>query len=150
MQVYNMRVSWVSGIAFFIAFILTFWPSRTRLTVASILWVIGVFAITGLSAYGQFEQGGIAYAFGAPSSGFPLFAWLLPLLSIVFAMAESILLFPWIEQERALGLGKILFLIVVPAYLLFASLPYIRFGFPIGISWLGFPLLWFRIRELYK
>lgn len=153
MQVYYMRVSWVSGIACFAAFLLTFWPSRHRMTTAAVLWVIGMLSITGLTAYGQFMQGGISYAFSSPSSSFPLFAWLIPLLSVALAVAESVLLFTWIEQALALRIGKILFLVVVPAYLLLASLPYARMGFwqfPVGITWLGFPLLWFRIRENYK
>jgi len=153
MQVYYLRASWVSGIACFAAFFLTFWPSRHRMTAAAVLWVIGMLSNTGVIAYDQFISGGISYAFSPSSSSFPLFAWLVPLLSVGLAVAESVLLFTWIEQGRALLIGKILFLAVVPGYVVLASLPYARMGFwhfPVGICWLGFPLLWFRIRENYK
>jgi hypothetical protein len=73
-----------------------------------------------------------------------------PLLSIVLAVVECILLFPWIKQRTALDVGKMLFLFIVPAFVILSSLPSWRYGFgrfPLGIEWLGFPLLWFRIRE---
>ena len=152
MQVYFMRVSWVSGIAFFAAFLLTFWPSRARMTIAAALWSIGMLSIAGLSAYDMFLRGGIAYAFSA-SGGFPLFAWLIPLLGLALALTESVFLFPQMQQERALRLGRVLWLAGVPAFVLLTSLPYMRQGvwqFPLGIQWLGYPLLWFRIRENSK
>jgi hypothetical protein len=150
MQIYYMRVSWISGIAFFLAFLLTFWPSRSRMTVGAALWMVGILSITGMSAYNMFQGGSISYAF-SPSGNFPLFGWLIPLVSLLLAITESILLFPWISQELAIRLGRVLFLVIVPAFVLLTSLPYIHQGgfwqFPLGISWLGYPLLWFRIRE---
>jgi hypothetical protein len=149
MQVYYNRVGWISGIAFFGAFLLTFWPSRLRMVVAAVLWTIGMLTITGLIAYSQSMQGAIAHAFNS-SRAFPLFGWLAPLISIVLAVIECVLLFPWVKQKRALDVGKILFLAVVPAFLVLFAIPSWRESFspfPLGIQWLGYPLLWFRIRE---
>lgn len=148
-----MRVSWVSGIAFLIAFVLTFWPSRQRMTIAAALWAVGMLSFTGLTAYDLFLRGGIAYAFSSPSSDFPLFAWLVPLVSLGLAITESVLLFPQVPQDRALRVAKVLFLAVVPTFIVLTSLPYMQPGlwqFPLGMHWLGYPLLWFRIRENSK
>ena len=141
-------VIWVGGIALLFAFLITFLPSRPALIVGAVLWSIGIFSTTGLQAYWLFFQGQTDYAFS--SGPFPLVAWLVPVISIVLAVVESALLFPWVSQKRALALGKILFLIIVPAVVLFSAFP--RMGspfyqFPLGASWLAYPLLWFRIRE---
>ena len=150
MQAYYVRISWVSGFAFLTAFFLTFWPSRSRMTFAAVLWSAGTLAIAGFSAYSMFLRGGIAYAFSS-SGGFPLFAWLIPLVELSLAVTESILLFPQIPQEQALRLGRVLFLTVVPVIVFLVSLPQMMeshfWRFPLGIEWLGLPLLWFRIRE---
>ena len=141
-------VPWASGIGLFVAFLLTFWAARAVLIFAAVLWAIGVLSATGWEAYGLFFQGQMAYAFGG--GRFPVFAWLVPLISVVLAVVESALLFPWVPQKRALWIGKILFLLVVPAMILVKAFP--RVGHPfylysLGVSWLAYPLLWFRIRE---
>lgn len=152
MQVYWMRVNWISGIAVFVAFVLTFWPSRFRMIIAATLWATGILAIVGLRAYDFLLRGGIGYAFSA-TTGFPLYAWLIPLISLLLAITECVLLFPWIPQQGALRIGTFLFLTLVPAFYVFQSLQFSPPGhwrFPLGFEWVGYPLLWFRIRENLK
>ncbi len=152
MGVYYERVSWISGTALLIAFLLTFWPNRTRILIAAALWSFGMLITAGLSAYDAFLRGGIAYAFNA-SSGFPLGGLLIPMASLALAAAQSLLLFPVVSQNRALFLGKILLLVIWPALILLQWLPqqsrHSFHFFPFGTLWLGYPLLWFRIRENY-
>lgn len=151
MQLYLLQVGWLSGISFFVAFLLTFWPSRLRLRIAAVLWMVGVLAVTGLSAYSMFLQGSMAHAF-APQGRLPIFAWLVPLLWLLLTLVECLLLLPIVSQPTALRAGKFLFLIVVPVFMVVIALPGWRYGgahFPIGIEWLGYPLLWFRIRERF-
>ncbi len=149
MLVYYMRVTWVSGLAFLVAFILTFWPSRHRMIAAAIFWTIGIFAISGFHAYDMFARGAIGSAFSS-SGPFPLFSWLVPVGSLGLAFTESVLLFPWIPRERALRIGRVIFLIILPPCLILLSLSSRTkdfWPFPLGVSALGYPLLWFRIRE---
>jgi hypothetical protein len=148
LALWKTAVPWVGGIALFVGFLLTFLPSRPALIFAAVLWSIGIYSTTGWEAYMLFFQGQMAHSFsGEP---FPLFAWLIPLTSVLLAVAESMLLFPWVPQKRALWIGKVLFLVVVPAVVLLTALPKMHgpfYWFPLGASWLAYPLLWFRIRE---
>ncbi|MBI5773120.1 MAG: hypothetical protein HZA89_05165 [Verrucomicrobia bacterium] len=159
MQVYYQRVDWISGLALFAAFLLTFWPSRRRLSVAAVLWVVGSFAIHGIRGYDMLSRGGIAYASSPPSSSFPLFSWFIPLSSLVMVTAASALLATQFEQKKALKLGRILFLVIWPTLTLLLALPeWLQAGerhplgirWPLGLGWIGTPLLWFRIREQYQ
>jgi hypothetical protein len=115
---------------------------------AAVLWAIAVLSTTGWDGYLLFHQGLMAHSFSAEPV--PLFAWLVPVIKVLLAVVESALLFPWVPQKRALALGKILFLLIVPAVVLLTALPQMRgplYWFPLGASWLAYPLLWFRIRE---
>jgi hypothetical protein len=137
-----------SGIALFAAFVLTFWSARPIMLVAAVLWAIGFLPPTAWHAFRLFHQGQMASAFsGEP---LPLVSWLIPVISMALAIAETVLLFPWVTQKRALRIGKILFLAIVPAVVLLTGFSSMRapfHQFPLGVSWLAYPLLWFRIRE---
>lgn len=150
MSVYYDRVSWISGIAFIAAFLLTLWPSKTKLSAAGVLWFVGALAEHGLSAFSMYVQGGISFAFST-SSGFPLFALVLPLLSLSSVVTAGVMLLPRISKERARKSALCIFLVVLPVVVVVPWLTYLHQGmhrFPFGIGWLGLPLLWFRIREL--
>ena len=139
---------WVGGIVLFLAFLLTFWPARLAMIVAAVLWTIGILSTTFWQAFLLFHDGLMASAF--TSEPVPLVSWLLPVITIVVVLAESTLLFPWVLQKRALCVGRILFLVVAPAVFIFTSVANMGFRFyqfPLGASWLAYPLLWFRIRE---
>ena len=147
-QIYFTCVSWISGITFFVAFLLTFWPSRARVLTAAALWTVATFVLVGFSSYWIIWGANFGYAFNH-SAGFPLFGWLLPLSTVAFALAESCLLFPWVFQSRALFLGRIIYLLVAPlcAIILYLRQSEHNLPFPLGAEWLGHTLLWFRIRE---
>lgn len=151
MGVYYARAAWITGIAFFVAFLLTLWPNRFRILTAAILWDVGMLANQGILAYDTFLRGGIAYAFNT-SGGFPVFGYLFPLVNLTLALWLSALLFPGVSQARALFVGKILLLVVWPAFVLLQWWPQQSRGglhfFPLGTMWLIYPVLWFRIREL--
>jgi len=118
--------------------------------VAAVLWGIGMFSITGLSAYGAIAQSGVGYAGTTSSPSFLLTVLLVPLVSMFLAVAEFVFLFPWLSQDHALLIGRILFLLIVPAFILLTRHSGLSGEFPLGIQWLGYPLLWFRIRENFK
>jgi hypothetical protein len=150
MSVYYDRVSWISGVAFLVAFVITLWPSRKTICLASILWAVGSLADAGLSAFSMYAQGGISFAFST-HGGFPLFALVLPLLSLSSIVSAGVLLLPRVSKEKARKGALVIFLIALPLVVVVPWLAYFRQGmhrFPFGIGWLGMPLLWFRIREL--
>lgn len=150
MGVYFERVSWISGIALFLALLLTLWPTRTRVKIAAILWCVGGISIYGLTAYSTFLQSAIAFSFSSRPD-FPLLAWLIPALIVSVPLTGAILLFPWIGKSRAMNIAKIIFLIVWPLLMLLMTMPAWRHGMKRSFfspEWICYVVLWFRIREL--
>jgi hypothetical protein len=148
-----VRSTWLAGILFFAALILTCWPRRCCSIWAAVLYAVGILVRLGLLAYAFIIRVGIGY--GASDSGAPnriaLWGLTIPVGLVVYAVAASALLWPTVSQEKALLLGKILHLCFFPPlvlFLLFLSQP--AFGpHPFELAWLVYPVLWFRIRERY-
>jgi hypothetical protein len=63
--------------------------------------------------------------------------------------AASVLLFPWVPKRVAMPLSKFIFLVLTPPLLLVVSAPTIgsHYEFPLGATYIGYTMLWFRIRE---
>jgi len=152
MNTFSLITNWIEGIAFFIAFLLTFWPSHNRMTIAAKLWTIGMLSTGILFAcvilkplFATITLVNISATFSFVFSP-PI---LLSLISLVLVITESTLLFRF-SQERALRLGKVLFLFIVPVFMLlkdFLLMPLGHIYFPLGVSYIGYALLWLRIRE---
>ncbi len=138
----------IGGLSLFISFLLSFQKGRCTLFSSATLWVVGT--IVYCSMRGNF------YRLDAGLSDAKMF-WLKWLMETVFVLMlmESALLFPWISKKQAMYLGKILLLIITPTLLLFISVlaiypssPMVWF-FPLGASYIGHAMLWFRIREKF-
>jgi hypothetical protein len=154
MSVYSERALGVAGLVFFVAFVLTCWPCRWTLVSAGILYVIGVLTNLGILAFQCFQ--GFAINWGtsdSPPQSFPLIGWLLPAWVLGYAVAASVLLLPYIPQQKAILLGRILHLVVLPllvVFLLVGPLYQFQRMAAHSLSWLVYGLLWFRIRERYR
>jgi hypothetical protein len=146
----------IDAVAFFVAFVLTVWPSRARLIVASSLYVVGMFFIMGLFTYSTFNIARMLIGLSDSGSSNPiaLIAYVIPITGGVYAITASALLLPAIPQKRAMRLGMILHLIVLPILVALLSVhgapPVLRSVYPTDLKWLAFGLLWFRIRESYE
>jgi hypothetical protein len=148
-----VRSTWMAGVAFFTALLLTFWPRRWCSVLAAILYSAGILTRLGIAGYSFFMMVRISY--GLSDSGSPnhlaLWGLIIPVGLIVYAVVASVLLWPKVSQGSALLFGKILHLCFFPPlvlFLLFATRP--PFGpHPFELAWLVYPVLWFRIREGY-
>jgi hypothetical protein len=153
LTLYVVRSTWVAGVAFFAALVLTFWPRRWCSVLAAILYSAGILTRLGILGYSFFMMVGISY--GLSDSGSPnrlaLWGLIIPVGLMVYAVAASVLLWHKISQEKALLFGKILHLCFFPPLVLFllvATRPPFA-PHPFELAWLVYGLLWFRIREGY-
>ena len=151
--IYLDRAAFVAGITFFVAFILTFWPSRRISICAAILYAIGALTYLVFFAAHYFQLSVMEWkANGGLSGSFPAVGWLLPGLIVVYGVAASAVLLPFISQRKALRFGRILHLVVLP--LLVVCLWVAPFHEYLSIAahslnWLAYGVLWFRVREGY-
>lgn len=145
----------IASVAFVIAFILTLWPSRSRLAASAVLYVIGFLSGITFSVY---FTGGFAWSISSLSrmstESSPVLILLLglvrPAFAVGYALGAAVLLWPSIPQEKALRLGKLLHLAVgLPAAGLAGLRPLSPVASAFGVGWLVYVLLWFRIREGY-
>jgi hypothetical protein len=146
--------SWASligGMPLFIAFLLTFQKNLRATVCSAILWVIGIIVYSGMGIYTYLLDDNMHFAYFSDTKLF----WVKCLIVIiaVLSVAASALLFPWITKKLAMQFGKILLLIIMPTLLLlisaltiYPSYPMV-WTFPLGASYIGYTVLWFRIRE---
>jgi hypothetical protein len=147
---YFAQVGWIAGGCFVAAFVLTFWPSRMRSTLAAILFAVGILTRLSAFAYAYFTAAGAAWGFSTDSQPPGVTWWAMPLLLIIYALAACVLLWPFISQQRALLLGKILHLLIgIPLFAFFLIPDTLRLHRILELTWLVYALLWFRIRESY-
>jgi|JI10StandDraft_1071094.scaffolds.fasta_scaffold180141_2 hypothetical protein len=140
--------SWIQGLTWIAVLLLTLWPTRRRLTVASVLWLLASLLKSGSAGYSLFV--GVAMVMSYSSRSFPVLAWLLPLVSLGVVFAEASLLRSSVRPDAAMRVGRILLLVVDPALQLVPHVGSFLRGipdFPLGVVWLVPVLLWFRIRE---
>jgi hypothetical protein len=144
------QVGWVAASCFIAAFVLTFWPSRVRSSVAAILFGIGILTRLSTFAYAYFTAAGAAWGFSRDTQPPGVTWWAMPVQLVLYALAACILLWPTIPQQRALLLGKILHLLFGVPLFAFLLIPRtLQFHTPLELTWLVYALLWFRIREGY-
>ncbi|MCD4653233.1 hypothetical protein K8T06_04800 [bacterium] len=142
-----MKSIWIIEIAFFAAFLITFWPTRKCLSLAAVLWTVGIFSMTGPWVYYIFFTN--RYEQNQFYSRSPLLlVWILPLSLLLVSIVQSGLLFPFIQKERALRVGKIFFLLVIP-FIYFLYSRFYNFDYMALTIWFGASVLWFRIREKF-
>jgi hypothetical protein len=134
--------TWTAGLAFIGAIIITFWPSRRTLFVASALWAIGALAELFPKGHALVFGGYMAYAFDS-SDGFSLIAWLVPSLQVAALVIATVALLPSTSARVSRRSGLIAFLIYTTSLLLSHRF---AFGFPFGPTYLFLPLLWLKIR----
>jgi hypothetical protein len=136
----------IALVAFFTAFVLTFWPAKIRLRVASILYGIGIIASLSPYAYFRFIRG-VTNTF----SSFPTLGWLLPIHFLCFAIAAALLLWPIVSPSAAFKSSIILFFVIAPILIFLKLLPeHIQFHGPMRFldpSWIVYAILWFRIHD---
>jgi hypothetical protein len=149
--VYLERSSWVAGITFFIAFALTCWPSRRSIMLAAVLYCIGTLTNLGTHSYIFLSFALMGWGMSDSSAqSFPIFGWLFPLWIAGYGVACCVFLLPFISRRRAIFAGRILHLVVLPPlviFLMISSYHGMHHLMPIELSWLVYPLLWFRIRD---
>jgi hypothetical protein len=141
-SVFNI-IGIVSAVAFFAAFVLTFWPSKLRLALAGALYGIGITASLSPLAYYRFF-------YKAPPDQVLTTDPLIPLTQLVFGIASIILLWSLIPKKLAIKSGIVLFLILAPLLVFYgARQEYLRFHhvFTVNWNWLLYGLIWFRIIE---
>ena len=148
---YLERASWVAGITFFVAFALTCWPRRWSYISAAVLFSIGILTNLGVQSYIYFRSAIIGWGLSdGPAQSFPIMGWLFPLWIAGYGVACCVLLLPFISHSRALLFGKILHLVILPPLVVLfmvGSYHEIHHLMPYQLSWLVYPLLWFRIRD---
>jgi hypothetical protein len=148
--------AFIAMVSFYAAFVLTLWPNRTRALMAAILYAVGTWFSLGILAWNYSNMVRIGY--GASDSGLPntaaLFWLLLPIMTVVYALAAPALLWPSIPQAVAMRYGKILHLALIPllAIVMIASIYVSTHGYYQSdqLKWLVYGLMWFRIRESYR
>jgi hypothetical protein len=153
LPLYMVRSTWLVGIVFFAALVLSCWRRPWSSISAAVLYALGILIRLGFLAYAFTVRVEIGY--GASDSGSAnsaaLWGLVVPVGLSVYAVAATVLLWPTVSQEKALLLGKILHLCFFPPlvlFLLFISQPAFA-PHPFELSWLVYPVLWFRIREGY-
>lgn len=135
----------IAPAAFYLAFVLTFRPTRSRLGTAAILYAIGIMVYPSMYVYSAFSQGATL-----TNGGVPLFERLWPLLFLCFAIATAIFLWPAIPRETAFKGGVALFVVAAPVLVFLRMLQYHQFRqhmWPLDLTWVIYALLWFRIHE---
>ena len=155
LMLYMQWMSWIPGITLPAAFILTFWSGRITCRLAAILYGVGMLVSVGLGAYVRIFFIWMNYHLTDAPSANPavlVAAFPLPIATVLYALGAVALLWPGIPQEKALCLGKILHLIIMP--LLISIMIVGAFFGSQGeayseLGWLIYPFLWFRIRESY-
>ena len=150
------RLAWIPGAALLAAFILTFWDRQATRRLAAAFYTAGMLIGFGLSAYVQIFFVWMNYHLtdGPPVGTSILVAALaFQIVPVLYALIAIALLWPGIPQEKALSLGKILHLIVLPSVWLITLIALTlgsEHGPTIGgLGSLAYPFLWFRIRESY-
>jgi hypothetical protein len=144
-----------ASVALTVGFVLTLWPSRGRLAVSAVLYVIGLLSGIIFSVYftGGFAwiMSGLSRMNADSSPVLMLLVGLLrPALAVVYALGAAALLWPSIPQGKAIRLGKLLHLALgLPAAALAGLCPLSPVASAFGVGWLVYALLWFRIRESY-
>ena len=147
---YFAEVGWIAGGSFVAAFVLTFWPSRLRSSVAALLFTVGILTRLSTFAYAYFTAAGAAWGFSRDTQPAGVIWWTMPSILVIYAIAACVLLWPFIVQQRALLFGKILHLLVgIPLFAFFLVPDTLRYHRILELSWLVYALLWFRIRESY-
>lgn len=152
---YTVQAGWVAGIALSTAFILTFWSSLTFQRLAAALYSVGTLVGIGVETYAWVVFLWMNFHLtDAPSVHYGPFiaALVLPTGKFLYGLFAVALLWPGISQEKALRLGKILHLIILPllvsAMFALALLQPRDYDFS-DVRWLIYGPLWFRIRESY-
>ena len=131
------RAGLLASAVFFVAFILTLWPSRRQVSIAAVLYCAGIFINMGAFAYYSWltvRMAGLIW----------------PVWAIAYAAGAAILLWPSILQKKALTFGKILHLVfgLIPMTVQAVHMtPFYATTFE--VFWFIYALLWLRIRENY-
>jgi hypothetical protein len=156
LMLYIQQAGWISGFALLVAFVLTFWNGRNVCRLAAAFYSMGAIIGIGAGVYFRVFSTWIIYHLtdGPPASSAILTTALaIPIGTALYGLGAVVLLWPGISQEKALRLGKILHLIILPLLIL----PVIIAAFFSNqgetyseLGWLVYPLLWFRIRENYN
>lgn len=156
LRYYLDRVSWIVGITFLTAFVLTFWRGRVISRLAAALYSVGTLVGNGFTIWAWVMVVWINFHLtDAPSVDYGALwiALILPAAVALYTLGAVILLWRGISQRKALRLGKILHLIVLPLFLLvmMAGSLFSRGGLaaPWASSFIC-ALMWFRIRERYE
>jgi hypothetical protein len=137
----------IAAAAFFGAFVSTFGKDRFYPRLAAVFYSIGVVGCFSPLAYLNLF-GGESWTFGR----FPVMDWLVPVLSLCFALIAVVLLWPTIPQKIAVRFGMVLFGVFAPTLIMMRLFPeYLQFHriFNLDFRWLLYAILWFRIRESY-
>jgi hypothetical protein len=156
LMLYVQRMGWIPGFALLAAFILTFWSRRIISRLAATLYSVGALVGIGLIAYARIFSIWVNYHLtdGPPADPAILAVALsLPIGTVLYAFGAVALLWPGIPQEKALGLGKILHLIILPLLILIMVIAaFFSFHGEVysELGWLVYAFLWFRIRESYN
>ena len=141
--IYHTKITnWIACITFFAAFVLTLWPDRRRSCWAAASFSLGLLArliYLAIYYFSAVTDGGDSH----PTECLVISAWVL-----VYAVAAVWLLWPSIPQQRALRLGKILHLVVLPPLVIWLDVGWADMN-PFNLTWLLYAVLWFRIREAY-
>lgn len=143
----HVIATWVQGLSWTAALFLALWPTRRRLGIAALLWLIGSLVSSGLQGYALLA--GVALVTSFSSRSFPLTGILFPLVSFGLIWVEAALLRPSVRQETALRVGRILLLgvgLVLRLLPAAVSIPRGVSQSPLDEEWLAPVLLWFLIR----
>lgn len=146
------RAAVVGSLALISAFMLTLWPGKRRLTVAAVLYGVGVLASMAPSIYHGFLLVRISYGLTDSDPNPIALVWLIwPLWAVSYPVAAAALLWPSIPQEKALRWGKFLHIAIgLPPMLIqiLSTSPVYAKAF--GLSWVAYTVVWFCIRENHR
>lgn len=143
-------IYWFSGIAYLVAFLFTLWPSRTRLNLAAVFWAFGALTPAGFMVF-RLKDFHLMEVVLLSHNPIPILWWLSPILDLFCFVIAGYLLLPRVSKAAARKGALWIFLVVMPVMIILrwpATDNSSRFTFPFNLTWLGVPLLWFRIREL--
>ena len=143
--------NWIACLTFFAAFVLTLVPNAKRVKSAAVLYCFGLLARLIYLAVYNFSVV-TSGSNGSSADVHPTMAIVCSVWALVYATAAVWLLWPSIPQARALFLGKLLHLVILPPLVLWLSIGLVNHSItllPYDLTWLVYALLWFRIREAY-
>ncbi len=148
---YPHIANWIACITFFAAFLLTLSPTEKRARVAAVLFSFGLLARLINLAVLNFSVV-TSGSDGQPTNVHPTMSLISSFWIMIYAIAAIWLLLPYLPQTRALFLGKVLHLVILPPLVLWLSVGLVNHTItvlPYDLTWLVYTLLWFRIREAY-